>query len=203
MVAIVLLYGSALFRIIWSVAALSFAAQSPVSMDLFNALSLAFQGSGLLYGVALTVWFWKLWKNSMILSPQGATMNDGDLVWSTTKAVIWWYVPFVGLVKPYFLFKEIWQRTTAQGQESEGTTPPKKLLFWWIAVVLQTLFLALFNIAMSPTRPFELGPGYVYILLGMLATIATSIFGPPFFKAISSRETAKIREFERTQSPSR
>ena len=78
--------------------------------------------------IAFCFWIHGASSNLGVLGADGRRFSPG---W----AVGWWFVPFMNLVRPYQVVKEIWQgsnpKTLAQGNANWFSAPVTMVLGWW------------------------------------------------------------------------
>lgn len=91
---------------------------------IFNLIWSAFY---LAFIIVFLMWFHRVYKRLQYFGVQG--LSD-----TPAWAVGWYFIPFVGIVKPYFVMRQVWH--AALYAESESTQWRRKrtrwLIVWWV-----------------------------------------------------------------------
>jgi len=88
--------------------------------------------------VLLLIWEYRAFSN---LSP----LKARNLEFSPGWAVGWWFIPFMNLVKPYRVMKELWRGSDPDldpqnGLLSSSPEAPSSLGFWWGLFLISNIF---------------------------------------------------------------
>jgi hypothetical protein len=91
-----------------------------------------------LYLVTGIVWMFWLYRSYQALQEVGSRTTDH----SPGFAAGCWFIPFLNLVRPFQIIRELWMRSEAENQESYIRTEegPGILHYWWAGWLVMVLF---------------------------------------------------------------
>lgn len=109
--------------------------------------------------------------------------------YSPAWAVAWFVIPLANFVKPYFVLKELWQKTIWNEEESRGSSSfPKWLWFFWLNSLWLT-WKASWLLDSESLR--NISKGVNYYILASLCSIASSGLLIVFINRVADRQSAK------------
>lgn len=121
---------------------------------------------------------------------------DAPLRHKPVWAIFYWFVPFVNLVKPYQLMKELWTLSGKSGTDSSGNViydkPPGLFPLWWTCW-LTCNFLGTFVFRMANAAGME-GLVEGLSLLSNLLSIVAALVLRTLILQITARQQEKIPE---------
>jgi hypothetical protein len=85
-------------------------------------------GAFIVTGIAFLVWVHGAYRTLTLVGTRTAKFTPG---W----AVGYWFIPFINLVRPYQILKELWQRSESRNSEANlaGNPSPGLVGCWWAA----------------------------------------------------------------------
>lgn len=135
----------------------------------------------------LITWMYRTHVN---LSALGHARLDSKPIW----VIVSWFVPFMNLICPYQVMREIWQRSKPQIDDSSEQDSGVLVAFWWAA------WIAVIVLGFTSTylaRRCEVASDYVLSLWTDVAyTIATMIAGVLLMLVIVSIDMHQWRRYE-------
>jgi hypothetical protein len=106
-------------------------------------------------------------------------LGSDQMAHSTAWSVIWFFVPFANLVKPYFVLKEIYVGTVVPRTYNLRLDQPAglhMLVLWWWATIAEALFLAAAPLLTDGSRGLQGELTATHILAGSgVLSIASTI----------------------------
>lgn len=98
------------------------------AMDLLQLVAFVATGSVWL------LWLQQAYRNLRLVGTRRSRFSSG---W----AVAFWLIPFINLVRPYEIVKELWQRSEARNDRDsfDGLPAPAFIPWWWATCVLSGL----------------------------------------------------------------
>lgn len=98
------------------------------AMDLLQLVAFIATGSVWL------LWLQQAYRNLRLVGTKRSRFSSG---W----AVAFWLIPFINLVRPYEIVKELWQRSEARNDRDsfDGLPAPAFIPWWWATCVLSGL----------------------------------------------------------------
>ncbi len=94
-------------------------------LTLENQIDVAYWVSTALAAVAFIVWFDRAYKNLPAFGPTLSSQGSGG-------AIACWFIPFVNLVRPYQIAKEIWIGSVRASDSHDATRGVGLITAWWL-----------------------------------------------------------------------
>lgn len=129
-------------------------------------------------------WFRRAYYNLHLVVPNKMEHSEG---WAAGA----WFVPFLNLVRPYTIMKEIWLETQRNGANKARVEPADLVGWWWAFFILRGV---MDNIASRVTLSAEDISGFETASILHIVSAAISI--PAALLAI--QVVKKVSEFEKT-----
>ncbi|MDQ3111921.1 MAG: DUF4328 domain-containing protein [Bacteroidota bacterium] len=147
-------------------------------------LGLLFSLTTVLLAVFFLLWMSRAYKNLVKANIENIRFTHG---W----AVGAWFVPFVNLVRPLKIVKEIWNKTQEgfrNGQSFERKSD-SLIYYWWFAYLLTGILS--FNVKQKPTI-LQIEMNYVFAMISNVVAIFALSYGAKMVKKISAMETEML-----------
>lgn len=125
-------------------------------------IAVVLSGLYIVAGVSVLAWVRRAVSNIPALT-------GGDAAHTPNMAVIWWFVPFANLVKPYEIVADVWRRLAAT-PEGEGT---QRVRWWWIGFIVGS-FLGLVYARLPMPDSVDAFTRLTYLNLASDVLLATS-----------------------------
>jgi hypothetical protein len=171
-------------------------------MDLFYTvlmwkaiISFTSLGIYIVAGVLFILWFRRAYYNLNVVNPEAASFPEG---WAAGA----WFVPFLNLVRPFQIMKEIWTGTqNAIPHRLPENRPATLVGFWWALYLISgiTAYVLVFWARQGFSDVSELLSYTTGEVLRELISIAAAIVALQVIKKVSSFEAAL---WEEAQNPS-
>jgi hypothetical protein len=155
--------------------------------------------------VAFLIWMHRSYSN---LEPLGIRNPE----YSPTWAVGCWFVPFMNLVRPYNMIKEIWDRSDPDKVETEGTPSASALemtqiatpMFglWWGVWIISNVFTnvsARYTLRANSLQQFVVT--FWSDIVSSVFTIAAAILAIGVVRAISARQEERYKRMASVIQP--
>jgi Domain of unknown function (DUF4328) len=139
--------------------------------------------------VAFSMWFHRAYRNLSALSAE-------DLRFTPAKAVGSFYIPFVNLVRPYHVAKEIWTKSDPQlSRPTEAPdADPRRIGLWWLCFLVSGMA---GNIAgrlmMQGDAPSEQFTATAIMFLSDVLSASAAALAISMVRGISQRQDARHR----------
>ncbi|MGD9589074.1 MAG: DUF4328 domain-containing protein [Pyrinomonadaceae bacterium] len=141
--------------------------------------------------VFLLIWMYKAYRN---LTPLRAYHQEFSPGW----AVGWWFVPFLNLVRPYQVVREIYSESDPEFEESYGFlsgsshSAPSFVLLWWLAFVFGGIALRVSEIMFGSGKVDEITAAYYPFAVGTVLWTISAGLGAYTVYSIVNRQDARF-----------
>jgi hypothetical protein len=144
-------------------------------------VALVTQSAGQLGAViAVPIWMHRVYGNLPALGEQG-------MQWSPAWAAGGWFIPFVNLVVPYLVIREVW---SCFGDARPLPQP------WWAAAITYVVLGSVGGNPRGPLLVFSRSVGDVLVILGELASILAAFLLITMVRRISRRERDRYGQLQ-------
>jgi len=171
------------------------------NLELFQTMvmlkTIAVYGSLLLYiitGILFIFWFRRAYYNLNAAAPEAASFTDG---WAAGA----WFVPFLNLVRPYQIMREIWTGTQSAVPHRSENRSASLVGIWWALYLISgiTAYVLVFKARQGFS---DLGDVQSYVMgetIQELISLSAAVMALQVIKRISSFESVL---WEEAQYPS-
>jgi hypothetical protein len=156
---------------------------------LYAILGLVMLVVSLVTAVCFFIWLHRANRNARALGAEGMKFTPG---W----CVGWFFVPFMNLVRPYQVVREIYQASEpgATGEDWKQARIPPVLAWWWATYLLSSL---LGQFEMRTSLAGEAGLQQISSWVGIVSSIfgiAATLLAVHMIRSIHQRQESKARQ---------
>lgn len=149
--------------------------------------------------VLFLVWLYRAHKNLLSLKPTHLDFSPG---W----AVGWWFIPFLNLVKPYQVVREVWWESDPEIPDGPGFLSaslhyaPTYMGFWWGFWIASNILSNVASRVFDPENTESLPFSGAWFFISSLVTAIAAVLAIVVVRDISRRQAERRENLQRLYS---